>query len=67
MEFIELMIKYMSVQTTTTNGTIVVNMGNARFITYRPLSASQGGFPITTSLNFPKIWSKVRDVKFSTL
>jgi hypothetical protein len=41
-------------------------MGNGNFITFRPLSASQSGFPATISLNFPNIWSSVRDLKFIT-
>jgi hypothetical protein len=53
-------------KTTTADGAIVANMGNGNFITFRPLSASQSGFPATISLNFPNIWSSVRDLKFIT-
>ncbi len=48
------------------NGALKANMGNGNYITYRPITASQSGFPATISLNFKAagVWTKVRDVKF---
>jgi len=51
-------------KTTQSNGSIVANMGNGNFITYRPITASASNFEATISLNFPNIWTSVRNIKF---
>ncbi|MCF8716465.1 hypothetical protein JM658_16685 [Joostella atrarenae] len=53
-------------KTTETNGSIVANMGNGNYITYRPITASSSGIPATLSLDFrsANVWTKVREVKF---
>lgn len=48
------------------NGAITANMGYGNYITYRPITASTSNFEATISFNFPKIWTKMRDVKFTT-
>ncbi|WP_298364849.1 hypothetical protein [uncultured Lutibacter sp.] len=50
--------------TTNAQGTIVANMGNGNYITYRPLSASSSGFDASINFNFRQIWANDRVLKF---
>ena len=49
-------------KTTQSNGTIIANMGNGNYITFR--TVSQSGFPATIDLNFPNLFAVKQVIKF---
>ncbi|WP_222984447.1 hypothetical protein [Flagellimonas meishanensis] len=63
-ELFNSLTKHAISKTTEANGAITANMGNGKFITFRPISASQSKTPATITLDFKNIWSQPRNVKF---